>query len=164
MHPLENFVNDFLVQYKADKDFGALMRTTVAPFKPLLDAQGVTTAQAVHQLLKAHQNLMSPDLRVKYAQFGQLTSFYGINPNDFMATRASEAEEVGAFAADPNHPFFDEVSADVLTYLAADVALTLPAAYERAVWSNPTVREKEIARLKEAVKKPPAESKEGVEL
>lgn len=156
MHPLEDFVNDSLRQYKADKDFGALMRTTIAPFKPLLDAQGVTTAQAVHQLLKAHRNLMSPDLRIRYAQFGQLASFYGINPKDFMATRASAAEEVDAFAADPNHPFFDEVSADVLAYLAADATLTLDVAYESAVWSNPSTRAREIGRLRANAKGEPA--------
>ncbi len=49
-----------------------------------------------------------------------------------------------AFASDPAHPYFGEVSEDMLVFLRS--GMKLDAAYEKAVWGNPVTRAKEIAR------------------
>lgn len=54
-------------------------------------------------------------------------------------------QEVEAFAADGNHPYFDEVIDDIEAMIKA--GHDLDAAYEKAVWANPVTRQKEIARL-----------------
>ncbi|MBM3347106.1 MAG: hypothetical protein FJY55_11515, partial [Betaproteobacteria bacterium] len=55
------------------------------------------------------------------------------------------AKEVEAFAADPAHPYFDEVADDIVAMLKAGAKLA--DAYEKAVWANPVTRAKEISRL-----------------
>lgn len=53
-------------------------------------------------------------------------------------------KEVEAFAADPAHPFFDELSDDIAAILKTGASLA--EAYEKAVWANPVTRAKEILR------------------
>lgn len=48
------------------------------------------------------------------------------------------------FAADPNHPHFEEVRRDMAAFIRAGEP-DLQKAYERAIWSNPQVREKVLA-------------------
>ncbi len=64
----------------------------------------------------------------------------------YQQKQAEAMQEVNAFAADPKNIYFDEVANDIVKLVNADKALTLAEAYERAVWSNPVTREKEIAR------------------
>lgn len=72
--------------------------------------------------------------------------------------RAAITKEVNAFAADPAHPFFDEVSDDIVAFLKTGASLA--EAYEKAVWANPVTRQKEIARRqKEKDSKPRGEAK-----
>lgn len=68
--------------------------------------------------------------------------------SSFASQRTAEQQhQVAAFAEDPKHPYFFEVSEDVATLLESKVCKTLDEAYERAVWGNPLVRAKEISRL-----------------
>lgn len=62
-------------------------------------------------------------------------------------TQAKErvSRDVEAFASDPKHAYFDEVSDDIAAMIQA--GHDLEAAYEKAVWANPVTRQKEIARL-----------------
>ncbi len=56
------------------------------------------------------------------------------------------SSEVDAFSKDPAHPHFDECIDDISMLIKA--GLPLQEAYERAVWANPVVREKQVqARL-----------------
>ena len=55
--------------------------------------------------------------------------------------------EVNAFAKDPEHPYFDELTEDIRLLMKSGLAPTLADAYERAVYANPTTRGKELARL-----------------
>lgn len=70
----------------------------------------------------------------------------------FTALKAESARDVEAFASDPAHPFFDEVAGEV-SLLLADPKITLPVAYEMAVYANPVTRAKELARLKTEAEK-----------
>jgi hypothetical protein len=59
----------------------------------------------------------------------------------------SVVKEIDAFAADPAHPYFDELANDITKLFEAGLAKDLPEAYEKAVYANPTTRQKEIDRL-----------------
>lgn len=52
------------------------------------------------------------------------------------------AAEIDAFAKDPAHPHFEEVSEQVLKLLQSRACGSLQEAYESAVWSNPVTRAK----------------------
>lgn len=60
-------------------------------------------------------------------------------------SRARVAADVEAFASDPSHAYFDDVSAEIATLISA--GHDLKTAYEQAVWLNPVTRAKELARL-----------------
>jgi len=60
-------------------------------------------------------------------------------------TKQRVASEVDAFAAQPEHQYFDEVAEEVVAFLSQ--GHELKAAYEKAVWANPVTRQKEIARI-----------------
>lgn len=60
------------------------------------------------------------------------------------AAFASSLQTVQAFAADPAHPYFNDVQQDMLAMIETARAqgreVSLKDAYDRAVWANPTVR------------------------
>ena len=53
--------------------------------------------------------------------------------------------EVNSFASDPKHPYFDEVSDEIVALLKNGASLE--DAYEKAVWANPVTRQKEMSRV-----------------
>lgn len=55
------------------------------------------------------------------------------------------SRDVETFASDPKHAYFDEVADDIALMIQG--GHDLESAYEKAVWSNPVTRQKEIARL-----------------
>ncbi len=57
------------------------------------------------------------------------------------------AAEIEAFAADPAHPYFDEVADHIQRLFASGAVSTLQDAYDTAVFANPALRQKEIDRL-----------------
>lgn len=61
--------------------------------------------------------------------------------------KATIDKEIEAFAADPAHPYFDEVAGDIGKLFESGMASTLAEAYEKAVYANPATRAKEIDRL-----------------
>lgn len=63
------------------------------------------------------------------------------------AVKQQSMAEVEAFASDPKNVYFDEVAGDVSLLLKADGKLTLPQAYEAAIYANPVTRAKELTRL-----------------
>lgn len=60
---------------------------------------------------------------------------------------AAALADIEQFAADPAHPFFNELIGDIGKLMEAGVATTLKDAYEKAVYANPVTRQKEIDRL-----------------
>lgn len=61
--------------------------------------------------------------------------------------RTAIETEIETFAADPAHPYFDEVADDIRKIFESGMADTLPKAYEMAIYANPQTRVKEIDRL-----------------
>jgi hypothetical protein len=59
--------------------------------------------------------------------------------------RQKVAQDVGAFADDPKHAYFDEVADDLAKFIK--IGDSLEVAYEKAVWANPVTRAKELARI-----------------
>lgn len=55
--------------------------------------------------------------------------------------------EIETFAADPAHPYFNELADDISKLFASGLATSLPEAYEKALFANPVTRQKELARL-----------------
>lgn len=55
--------------------------------------------------------------------------------------------EIEAFAADPAHPYFDELADDISKIFKSGMAETLAEAYDKAVFANPKTRQKEVERL-----------------
>jgi hypothetical protein len=60
-------------------------------------------------------------------------------------TKERVLKDVEAFASDPGHSYFDEVSGEMTALIQA--GYDLKDAYEKAVWANPITRQKEISRL-----------------
>lgn len=63
------------------------------------------------------------------------------------AVRSQVENEIAAFAADPAHPYFEEVSDHIAKLLNSGLATDLKDAYEKAVFANPVTRQKELDRL-----------------
>lgn len=67
------------------------------------------------------------------------------NQQQLDEQRQKIQNEVNLFASDPKHPYFDEVSEEIVALLKNGA--TLEDAYEKAVWANPVTRQKEMSRL-----------------
>lgn len=63
----------------------------------------------------------------------------------YTAAKTQVSQEVEAFASDPAHAYFDEVSEDMVRLI--HTGLPLQEAYEKSVWANPVTRAKEITRV-----------------
>lgn len=69
----------------------------------------------------------------------------------------SHLQQVEAFATEtdaqgnPKHPYFDEVATEIKAFIAT--GLSLPEAYERAIYANPTVRQQIAASERKAQRK-----------
>lgn len=82
-----------------------------------------------------------------------------------VETRRAEAEAtVTKFASDPKNIYFDELASDIATLIRSGAETTVEGAYEKAMWMNPAVRAKELARQQaeraEAERKAAAEKAE----
>lgn len=70
----------------------------------------------------------------------------GMQQRYFETRKAETLSNVNTFADDPKHQYFDELADDIAQLLQQGVAADLETAYEKALWLNPTVRSKELAR------------------
>lgn len=59
----------------------------------------------------------------------------------------SAVATVEAFANDPAHPYYEQLSENIAKLIEGGIASSLQDAYDQAVYANPVTREKEIARL-----------------
>ncbi len=69
---------------------------------------------------------------------------------------AKTKQEVESFFSDPAHEFSREVVTDMIDLVKSGAAPDLKAAYERAIWTNPEVRQKLVEREAAKIAKPPA--------
>lgn len=67
------------------------------------------------------------------------------NQQQLDEQRQKIQNEVNSFASDPKHPYFDEVSDEIVALLKNGASLE--DAYEKAVWANPVTRQKEMSRV-----------------
>lgn len=117
-------------------------------------------------LMRSHMALTFGDAEQKKVLAQQLLQSYGIDmgsapppavPNELLQ-RVSTLESslrqqavntqlsvVQKFFADPANKYAEELGEDIFTLIKQGVAPDLPAAYEKAKWLNPAVREKLLA-------------------
>lgn len=85
---------------------------------------------------------------------------------EMQAKRTSIERHVASFAADPKNVYFEELAPEIAKLLQSGVETTIESAYEKALWSVPAVRAKELSRQQaekaEADKKAAAEKAEQV--
>lgn len=88
----------------------------------------------------------------------------GMSTAQTEAKRAEITAHVQKFAADPKNIYFEELAPDIAHLLRTGAEKTVEAAYEKAMWMNPAVRAKELARQQtekvEAERKAAAEKAE----
>ncbi len=91
---------------------------------------------------------VNPEIEALKAKIAELeTGVTTIHADKQAQVRNQFAQQVEAFASDPAHPYFEEVSEDIATFLKSGVCKTLEEAYDKAVYANPITRQKEIDRL-----------------
>lgn len=89
-----------------------------------------------------------PEIQSLQSQVAQLNSqLRGFDEQRLASQRAEVEQQIRAFAADPAHPYFGELSDDITGLIRGGVCKNLQDAYDRAVWANPVTRAKEQARL-----------------
>ncbi len=87
----ENEVSEGFVKYAEESKYGKSLKEVIAPYQPLLDAQGVKDhGQAVRYLLNAHYQLSSADGAKRAQYFAQLAKSYGI---DMQAVQIAATHE-----------------------------------------------------------------------
>ena len=179
-----------LNQYREYSELGSKLDRVIAPYKPMLAASGATPEKAVEVLLNANYRLNTGPMENRRQAFIELGTALGIiDPSrvpqedprqretrerlanlegQLEARRQAAMQEartkteltVAEFAKDK--PYFDEVADEVVAFINAGIPLD--QSYERALWANPAVRAKELARHeKEAGEKLKAKSKAEVD-
>ena len=132
----------------------------------------------VRNLMNAHYKLSTASPEEKVNLFNQLQQMYGVTANGeapqvdpalksvqdkvsmleqhltqaqqrtLQEARARVERDVEAFAADPEHEFFDEISEQMVPLINS--GYSLEDAYKNAIWLNPVTRQKEIDRTAKA--------------
>ena len=64
----------------------------------------------------------------------------------YQEQATANKKQVDAFAADTKNVYFNEVADDMAALLSKGVVGSLQEAYDKALWMNPSVRAKELAR------------------
>jgi len=130
-------------------------QTKLAFFKKLAQDYRVDLGQAAPQADEApyidptvaalRQDLLEVQSRLAYS-----------DQEKQAAIVAANRQQVDEFAADPKNLYFNEVADDMVILLNKGLAKTIQQAYDEAIWRNPVVRAKEIARTTAAASPPPA--------
>lgn len=102
-------------------------------------AQLFGQAQGAYQAQQA-QPQPAPEYEALRKQVEALAS------NQTRAVQTSLLAQIDAFANDPAHIFFNDVSDDMEMQLKANPSLGLQGAYDRAVWANPATRAQLMAQ------------------
>lgn len=90
----------------------------------------------------------NPEVESLRRELQELKSFQARQTqSEQEAIAARLGAEIEAFSKDPAHPYFDEVADDITKLFESRQATTLAEAYEKAVWQNPSTRQKELDRI-----------------
>jgi hypothetical protein len=166
----ENQMRAGLDKDRVDADLGRTMRDMMKPYDALFQERGIEAPQAVQYLLQAHNILSSGTPEQKAGVMAQLAQSYGVgeqkdvdpqvqnltqrlqtmeqnlnasHQRSLQEMRTKIDSEVTAFAEE--HPLFDDLQDDIVKLI--QVGETLEDAYEKALWANPSTRQKELDRL-----------------
>jgi len=188
----EQQMHDGLEKDRGDANLGRTMRDVMSPYSEMLKTQGIDEPVMVRNLMNAHYRLSTADEAGKRDLINQIAQSYNIsldgeapkvdpalkaiqdkvNSLESHLTAAQQAtlqeardrveKDVEAFASDPTHEFFDEVSEQIVPLVNA--GYSLEDAYQNAIWLNPVTRQKEIDRTaKEAAEKAEKTAKQEAE-
>ena len=93
------------------------------------------------------EDFSDPAVKALQSELQSIKSQLQQSQQSQVEARKAEIEQtVNAFAADPANRYFEEVSEDIAKLLSTGAETDLKAAYDKAVWMNPAVRAKELAR------------------
>lgn len=175
----EEQIHKGIEQYREHSGLGKELNEVLHPYMPIITAQGLTPAKAVHSLLNAHYRLTQGPVEQRQAAYQQLGVSMGLvkpegqapmdpalqelqrqvqsltssltekQQRDFKEAETRVSAQVTEFAA--ASPYFDEVAEDMMPFLHAGMELN--AAYDKAIWANPVTRAKETARLQNEAEK-----------
>jgi hypothetical protein len=84
-------------------------------------------------------------LRAQLQEVGQTTTL--MQRRHLEQVHSQVAGDVEKFASNPANTYFNELTEDMEQLIRSGQATSLPEAYEKAIWLNPAVRAKEVARL-----------------
>jgi len=184
----EEQMREGLEKDRDDANRGRDMRDIMAPYSEILRNQGINESALVKNLMNAHYRLSTADDAGRVNLIRQLAQSYNVsldgeqkevdpvlkamqdkvnNLENHYAQSQQQAQQVAhdgisqdvdAFASDPAHEFFDEVSEQIVD--AINNNHSLEDAYALALRTNPIVYQRELDRqIKEAVEKDRAERK-----
>lgn len=92
-------------------------------------------------------SFIDPAVKALQTEVQQLHSKLSAGEQSRLAqAREQQTKAIEAFAADPANPHFEDVANDMVTLIEKGVCSTLQEAYEKAIWTNPAVRAKELTR------------------
>lgn len=101
-----------------------------------IDLGAVQQQQQVHPQIRALQErIAQQDQQILEWQRQQQT-----------AEEQKIAEEIQSFASNPDHPYFEQVRAEMHALLAGGRAKDLKEAYELSIWANPEIRSTLLAK------------------
>jgi ATP-dependent Clp protease ATP-binding subunit ClpA len=150
------------------------MRDVMSPYSEMLKSQGIEEGVMVRNLMNAHYRLTTAPEEEKRQLINQIAQSYGLSMDGeeqkvdpalkaiqdkvnslenhlsqaqqatLQEARAKVERDVEAFASDPAHEFFDEVSEQIVPLINS--GYSLEDAYKNAIWLNPVTRQKEIDR------------------
>lgn len=115
----------------------------------LLSGYKIPLAPLLEYIAGQGDDEVDPKYKALEEKIAKLQS--GITKDQTAAREAAMTrinKEIDDFAADKEtNPYFEELADDIQKLFATGQANTLREAYDKAVWSNPAIRQKEIDRL-----------------
>jgi hypothetical protein len=110
-----------------------------------LDSLGVSAEGATGQPAMSPLHAQEIEhLRAQLSQVSETTA--AMQRRHLEQIHAQIKGDVEKFASDPANLYFNELTEDMEQLIRSGAATDLPSAYEKAIWLNPVVRAKEIAR------------------
>jgi hypothetical protein len=107
-------------------DFGQLINHMGDKVLEPVDPRVAALEREISELKNAHQSRQQQDLG---------------------AAQQHIDNEISSMAQSPDHPYFNELVEDIIKLFDAGQATNLQDAYDKAIYLNPTTRQKEIDRL-----------------
>lgn len=126
----------------------------VALAKQILQGYGIPLEHLVGQTAQPGQQ-EDPRIAALQQEIAQLRQgFQSTQQQQYQRVLQEQTATVESFFKDPANEFAEEVGQDILNLLQTGAAKDLADAYQKAIWLNPTVRAKVIAKQQADAGKP----------